>query len=113
MIRGLSVGDIRTHDWFRVVRREASVGIMLGLILGLTAFLRAALWGMSARMGCAVGVSILAICVWSNTVGALVPLLAQRLKVDPTVVSAPLITTLVDGTGLFIYLKVAGLVLGL
>lgn len=113
VIRGLSVGDIRTHDWFRVVRREASVGIMLGLILGLTAFLRAALWGMSTRMGCAVGVSILAICVWSNTVGALVPMLAQRLKVDPTVVSAPLITTLVDGTGLFIYLKVAGLVLGL
>lgn len=113
VIRGLSIGDIRTGDWLRVVRREASLGVMLGLILGLTAFARAVLWGMSAQMGIAVGVSILAICIWSNTVGALVPMLAQRLKVDPTVVSAPLITTLVDGTGLWIYLKVAGAVLGL
>jgi magnesium transporter len=51
------------------------------------------------------------VCTWANAVGSLIPLLAQRLRIDPTVVSAPLITTLVDATGLFIYFTVAHLTL--
>ena len=56
--------------------------------------------------GC-VAVTILVVCVWANTVGALIPIGAQRLKVDPTVVSGPMITTLVDASGLFLYLTIA------
>jgi magnesium transporter len=53
-----------------------------------------------------------AICVWSTTVGSLVPILAQRVGVDPAVLSAPLITTLVDATGLIIYFTIAKIILG-
>jgi magnesium transporter len=56
---------------------------------------------------------MLAICVWSTTMGALVPIVAQRLGVDPAVLSAPLIATLVDATGLVIYFQIAKLVLKL
>ena len=50
-----------------------------------------------------IGLAILGICIWANGVGALVPLLAKRFGIDPALVSAPLISTLVDATGLVIY----------
>jgi magnesium transporter len=58
-----------------------------------------------------VALSILAICTWANTIGALIPLVAQRMKIDPALVSAPLITTLVDATGLVIYFVIANMLL--
>ncbi len=60
-----------------------------------------------------MAVSIVAICAWANLIGALVPMIAQRLGLDPALVSAPLITTLVDATGLAIYLLIARTLLGL
>ena len=54
-----------------------------------------------------IGLAILVICMWANSVGALVPLLARRFGIDPAVVSAPLISTLVDATGLVIFYTVA------
>ncbi len=58
-----------------------------------------------------IGLAILGICVWANGVGALVPLLARRFNIDPAVVSAPLISTLVDATGLLIFYSIAILLL--
>jgi magnesium transporter len=60
-----------------------------------------------------VAATILAICTWSTTVGSLIPLAAERLGIDPAVLSAPLITTLVDATGLIIYFRIAKYVLQL
>src|SRR5262249_11423130 len=74
---------------------------------------RALLWGSSADLSLVVGLSLLAICTWANTIGALIPLVAVRFKIDPALISAPLITTLVDATGLAIYLLIAGAILGL
>lgn len=59
----------------------------------------------------AVAVAAALIVVWAATVAAILPLVLHRLRVDPAVVSAPLITTLVDGTGLFIYLQIARMLL--
>ena len=53
------------------------------------------------------------VVVWSNTVATLVPIAAERYKIDPTVISAPLITTIVDATALLIYFSLAKLILGL
>jgi magnesium transporter len=61
----------------------------------------------------AVAVSAGAIVLWAASVAAVLPLLLHRLRVDPAVVSAPLITTLVDGTGLLIYLSIATVLLRL
>jgi len=60
-----------------------------------------------------VAITIVAICSWSTTVGSLIPILAERFGVDPTVLSAPLITTLVDATGLVIYFSIAKVILRL
>lgn len=56
-----------------------------------------------------VAVTVLIVCTWGNTVGSLIPIGAQRLGIDPSVLSGPLITTLVDASGLFIHLSVAKL----
>ena len=109
VIRALALGDVRTRDVLRVVRREVTAGILLGLLLGVIAFFRALLWGVHSDLAMCVAVTILVVCTWANAVGATIPLAAQRLGIDPTVVSAPLITTLVDASGLFIYFSVAHL----
>ena len=113
LIRGLALGEIRPRDAWHVVLRELWSGLLLGLILGSVAFGRALLWGSSYPLAAVVGLTIIAICTWANTIGSLIPLVAQKIGIDPAVVSAPLITTLVDATGLAIYLLIAKLLLGL
>jgi magnesium transporter len=113
LIRGLALQEIRLRDTFRVLLREFISGALLGVLLGTVAFGRSLLWHSGLRLSLVVGCAILAICTWANTMGALIPLAAQRFKIDPALVSAPLITTLVDATGLAIYLLIAKAVLGL
>lgn len=113
IVRGLAVGEIKLRDFARVLVREAGSGLVLGLLLGVVGFGRALLWGSTMPLAWTVGVSILAICTWANAVGASIPMLATLFKIDPTVMSAPLIATLVDATGLFIYFAIARIFLGL
>lgn len=113
MVRGIAVGEIRGRDIWRVVVREFTSGLLLGLILGSVAFGLALALGNPVNLGVVVGLAILTICTWANTMGAVVPIVAQKIGLDPALVSAPLITTLVDATGLAIYLLIARAVLGL
>jgi magnesium transporter len=113
IVRGLAVGQIRLRDFGRVLLREGGSGLILGLLLGIVGFGRALLWGSHVPLALTVGVSILAICAWANTVGSMIPMLATMFKIDPTVMSAPLIATLVDATGLIIYFTIAKSFLGL
>jgi magnesium transporter len=99
------------RDVLRVISREVTAGFLIGALLGVIAFGRALLWGVTPDLAVCVAVTILVVCTWANAVGATIPLIAQRLGIDPTVVSAPMITTLVDATGLFIYFSVAHLMI--
>ena len=113
VIRGLALGEIRWRDTWRVLLRELSSGLLLGLLLGVVALGWALVAGHMPLLAAVVGLTILAICLWANVIGALVPLVAQKLGIDPATVSAPMITTLVDATGLAIYLLIAKTLLGL
>lgn len=111
IIRALALKQVGVKDALRVSLREMSSGLILGGILCAVAIGRVTLWGVGPSLALTVGVTVLAVCVWANAVGALVPLLAERFRFDPTVASAPLIATLVDATGLAIYMAVAKAVL--
>jgi len=112
VIRGLALGEIQVREAARVVYREWMIGSMLGVILGVLGFFHTWLFRQETPYFAAViGLTIFGICMWANTVGALVPLLARRFGIDPAVVSAPLITTLVDATGLVIFYSIAIVVL--
>lgn len=111
VIRSLALGEVGVRQAWRVVLREATTGMVVGLLVGTVAFGQALLWQAPMALALTVSVTMFAICVWSTTVGSLIPILADRFGVDPAVLSAPLITTLVDATGLVIYFSIAKLIL--
>jgi magnesium transporter len=113
LIRAMAVGDVRLRDGLRVLWHELRIGILLGSAMALFGIGRALLWGTGQNVAFAVGVALLLLVTWANLVGSLLPLLATRLRIDPALVSGPLMSTLVDATGLLIYLGVAKLILGL
>jgi len=113
IIRGIALGEIRVRQAWRVLGRETSTGATIGVLIAVVAFARALLWGSSMALALTVSISVLAICAWSTTIGSLIPLLAHRLRIDPAVLSAPLIATLVDATGLVIYFSIAKVILRL
>lgn len=113
IVRAMALNEVAFRDVAWIAFKEMRVGLILGAIMAVIAFGRAALLGVGGDIGVVVSVTILAISLWSATVAAVLPLTLRRLRVDPAVVSAPLITTLVDGTGLIIYFEIAKLVLRL
>ena len=110
LVRAIGLGEVDLRDIGWVLTKEMAVGLLAGVIMGVAGFLRAG-YRDGAALGVVVGATIVCVTLWSTTVAAVLPLVLRRLKVDPAVVSAPLITTLVDATGLLIYLSIAGLVL--
>jgi magnesium transporter len=113
LIRALALGEIDLGDALRALWHELRVGLSLGLVMAVVAYGRALAWGSSQALALTVALAIYAIVVWANGLGSLLPLLATRLRIDPAVVSGPVMSTLVDATGLFIYFTVARLALGL
>jgi len=111
IIRALAVGEISFGDALRILWHELRTGIILGAMMAIIAFARALTWGTGTTLALAVAISICAIVIWANGLGSLLPLLAARAGVDPTIVSGPVMSTLVDATGLFIYFTIAKLVL--
>jgi magnesium transporter len=111
VIRSLALGEVGVKQAWRVMLREATTGLVVGLMVGTIAFGQALLWSAPLALAATVAVTMLAICVWSTTVGSLIPIVAERFGVDPAVLSAPLITTLVDATGLIIYFTIAKVIL--
>lgn len=113
IIRAIALGEIDFRDAIHVLWHELRVGVLLGAVMGVIGFLRALTWGTPLAVAQAVAIALLIIVVWANIIGSLLPLIAQRLKIDPAVVSGPFMSTLVDATGLFIYLQIARIILGL
>jgi len=113
IIRAMAVGDIDWSDALRVWFHEVGVGLILGIGMAIIAFLLTIVWVSDFRLALTVTVSILTIVLWATGAGSLLPMVAARLKIDPTVVSGPAMSTLVDATGLFIYFTIARAILRL
>ncbi len=113
IIRALAVGEIDLGDALHSIWHELRVGLLLGAGMAVIAYFRALTWGSNQGLALTVSAAIFTIVVWANGLGAFLPILAAKLKIDPTVVSGPVMSTLVDATGLFIYFSIARLVLGL
>jgi magnesium transporter len=119
VIRAMALGELTLRDWWRVMRREAAAGLMLGLILGTVGFIRIAIWAQFTTIygehwpliALTVGGALVGIVLWGSLVGSMLPLVLRRLGFDPATSSAPFVATLVDVTGLIIYFSVAYLVL--
>jgi magnesium transporter len=97
----------------RVWFHEVGVGLIMGAGMAVIAYVLAITWLSDQKLALTVAVSVMAIVLWATGTGSLLPMLAARLNIDPTVVSGPAMSTLVDATGLFIYFSIAAIILGL
>jgi magnesium transporter len=113
IIRALAIGEVHFRDIWRVFSRELLTGLILGAVMALAGFLRAVTWGTSMDLALTVAFSLCALVLWANLIGMLLPLLAHRFHIDPTVISGPLVSILVDTTGLLLYFTLARLILRL
>lgn len=112
IVRGLATNEVEVADLFRVILREARVGFLLGFTLA--SFALVVVWLLfDSDMALILSLSLIAICTLSSFVGATMPILASRVGVDPAVVSAPFVTTIVDASGLLVYFAIAQAVLGI
>jgi magnesium transporter len=111
VIRGLATGEILPRRYLSIVLREARVGIALGVALGLVVLLWAFLLSRDIRVAIIVSLSLAAISIMATLTGGALPFIFRRLKIDPALVSAPVITTIMDVFGLGIYFLIARLVL--
>ncbi len=110
LVRAIGVGEVRLSDVGWVLAKEMVVGLTVGLIMGIVGYIRVG-FPEGFQIGLVVGATIVCVSLWSATVAAMLPLILDKLGVDPAVVSAPLISTFVDATGLLIYMTIAGLLL--
>jgi magnesium transporter len=119
VIRAMALGEVRLRDWMRVIRREALVGLGLGLVLGAIGFLRIVGWEQVfhtfgphyVALGAVVAVSLVGVVMWGALAGSMLPFVMQRLGFDPASASAPFVATLVDVSGVLIYFSAAALLL--
>lgn len=112
VIRSLATREVRLRDWPRVLLREVSTGFALGLTLGTLGFARIVLFERGnystdelVRLGLAIGVSLLCVVICGTFLGSMLPMLLRRIGLDPATASAPFVATLVDITGVLLYMQ--------
>lgn len=106
-VRGLALGTIEQGGFWRMVRREFATGAMIGTVCMILITLLVMTLYNNWMLGVIVGVSILLTLSISAVIGAVIPLLINKLKFDPAIASGPFITTVNDITGLLIYFSIA------
>ncbi len=116
IIQAMAMGELSITDWWRVMRREITSGLMLGSVLGSIGFIRVMVWSQIfpqvygahyLLIAAVVGFSLVGVVLWGTIGGSMLPIILKKLGADPAVSSAPFVATLVDVTGLIIYFSVA------
>ncbi|MDR1266337.1 MAG: magnesium transporter [Propionibacteriaceae bacterium] len=109
LVRAMATGQIRLRDLPRILGKELATACLIAGTMAALALARAYSLGVGHQVALTVALAIAAIVIWSALLASLLPLVIRRLGLDPAVVSSPLISTLVDGTGLIIYFTAAKL----
>lgn len=112
-IRGLALNEIKTSDFFAIMFKESSVGLIAGFVLAVFNFFRLLILKYDILVALTVCSSILLTVVMANIIGGILPLIAKFLKLDPALMAAPLITTIVDVISLIAYFCIASSLLNI
>ncbi|MFA5628711.1 MAG: magnesium transporter [Dehalococcoidales bacterium] len=113
VIRGLATGEVNPKKAVGIVIRESIVGIVLGIFLGILVLGMAYFLGRNLMVAVVVSVTLIAIALMATVVGGSLPFIFRTLKLDPALVSAPFITTIMDIFGVLLYFLVAHLILAI
>lgn len=118
IVRGLAIGEVKFSDFWRVVWKEIRVAVLLGAILSVACFVKVMLIDKlyavanGAIVAAVISVSMFATVLIAKLIGAMLPLLAKKCRLDPAVVASPFITTIVDVLSLTVYCAFAIFMLG-
>lgn len=117
VIRALATGDITKKDYFKVFIKEFKVSVLIGLSLGIVNFIRLAIYYSISpntqldkeylMLSMAASLALFAVIVLAKIVGAMLPLIAKSMKLDPAVMAAPLLTTLIDALSTMIFFGIS------
>ncbi|WP_347451200.1 magnesium transporter [Acetoanaerobium noterae] len=114
IIRGLALGELEITDYPKIIWKEFRVSILVGLVLAFINFLRIYLLErVDFIVSLTVCISLFATVVLAKVVGGMLPLIAKKFKLDPAIMAAPLVTTIVDTFALMVYFSTATLLMGL
>ena len=113
IIRGLATDEIKLKDVFKVLWKEIRVAILVGIALAIVDTVRIMIQYQNIQLAIVLGITLIATVVVSKIIGCTLPLLAKRLKLDPAIMAAPLITTVVDVCSILVYFQVATHIMGL
>lgn len=107
MVRGLALGDIRPADILRVIFKEARVALLVGLVLAAANGLRIFVMYRDLRLAVLISVTLVLAILIAKLIGCSLPLLVQRVGLDPALMASPFITTIVDACAITIYFSIA------
>ena len=113
IIRGIYTGEVEFKEFFAVMFKELRIGLIVGAILVVVNIVRMSILDtVNLVVTLTVSVTLLTTIVLSKMIGGILPLIAEKLKIDPTIMAGPLITTIVDTLVLFVYFEVATMLIG-
>ncbi|MBU0534423.1 MAG: magnesium transporter [Candidatus Omnitrophica bacterium] len=110
VIRGLATGEIQIRDVLKIFLKELSIGGIVGLAMGILAAFRALVLNKDPLLAITVGSAMIATVIVATTLGAVLPLLFKKMKLDPALMSGPFIASIVDIVSLLVYFRIAVLV---
>ncbi len=113
IIRGLATDELEVKDVFKILWKEVRIAIIVGATLSVINGLRIFAQYKNLQLACTVGLSITVTVILSKSIGCLLPLLAKKIKLDPAIMAAPLITTIVDILSVLVYFNIATVIMGI
>lgn len=107
VIRGLAVGEIRFKDFFKVLFKEIRIALMVGTLLAIVNGIRVYLmYDQDLMLAISIGVTMIGIVCMAKCVGCVLPLLAKKIGLDPALMAAPLISTIMDTCTILLYFAI-------
>jgi len=110
VIRGLAVDELHFKDLFTVVWKEFRVSLVVGTVLAAANGIRIYVMHRNLGLAAVIGISLIGTIIVAKMVGCMLPIFAKQLRLDPAIMAAPLITTIVDTCSIIIFFKIATMV---
>ena len=113
IIRGLANDEIKLKDFFKAWWKEVRVAFLVGIALFIANSIRILIQYKDVKLAIIVGCTLMGTVTIAKSLGCILPMIAKKFKLDPAIMAAPLISTILDTCSVFIYFNIATLVMGL
>ena len=107
IIRGLAMDEIRLKDFFKALWKEIRVAVIVGTILAIANGIRIWIQYQNFQLGLVVALTLICVVLLAKCLGCSLPMIAKKLKLDPAIMAAPLITTIVDTGSVLLFFQIA------